>query len=276
MSLEYVIYADESSSAGRYYSDFYGGVLVRSTHLEYAKQRIAQAKADNNLFKEVKWNKVTEPYLPKYISLIDTFFDLVAEGVVKVRIMFRQTAQVPTGLHPHQINERYHRLYYQFLKHSFGLKYSDEGPVRVRVNLDMMPCTIEEKQRFADFIASISHLPEFRRARVEFARDQVSEVRSHDHDLMQCLDVVLGAMQFRLNDWHKEIPEGARKRGKRTVAKERLYKHISARIRALYPNFNIGESTGTGNDYSNRWKHPYRHWKFVPKSHKIDESRFKP
>ena len=39
-------------------------------------------------------------------------------------------------------------------------------------------------------------------------------------------------MAFRLNDKHKIKPPGQRTRGKRTIAKERLYKHISQRIRA--------------------------------------------
>ena len=82
--------------------------------------------------------------------------------------------------------------------------------------------------------------------------------------LAQCLDVVLGAMAFRLNDKHLEKPPGEKRRGKRTVAKERLYKAILADIRQLKPGFNIGISTGTGGDPTARWKAPYLHWRFVP------------
>ncbi|BCJ87503.1 hypothetical protein skT53_24880 [Effusibacillus dendaii] len=56
--------------------------------------------------------------------------------------------------------------------------------------------------------------------------------------------------------------------GKRTIAKEKLYKHINKRIREIYPNFNIGISAGTKNIHD-RWLHPYRHWLFVPSQHKI-------
>jgi hypothetical protein len=91
---------------------------------------------------------------------------------------------------------------------------------------------------------------------------------------MQCLDVVLGSMQFRLNDKHKEKPEGSRFRGKRTIAKEKLYKYISQRIRKIYPNFNIGVSTARS-DVRNSWLHPYRHWLFKPREYEIDVSKTK-
>jgi hypothetical protein len=58
------------------------------------------------------------------------------------------------------------------------------------------------------------------------------------------MDIILGAMAFRLNDLHKEKLDGSNKRGKRTIAKENLYKYILAEIRSFYPNFNIGITTG--------------------------------
>jgi len=64
------------------------------------------------------------------------------------------------------------------------------------------------------YLAGLEHGPAFRRAKVLIPRDQIAEVRSHDHVVMQFLDVVLGAMQFRLNDRHKRKPEGAAHRGK--------------------------------------------------------------
>ena len=68
----------------------------------------------------------------------------------------------------------------------------------------------------------------------------IGEVRSHDHVLLQCVDVILGAMFFRLNRLHLQIPAGASRRGKRTIAKEKLYKYILSEIRTIHPGFNIG------------------------------------
>jgi len=95
----------------------------------------------------------------------------------------------------------------------------------------------------------------------------ISEIKSHNHILLQSLDLILGAMQFRLNDKHKEKPQGSPTRGKRTIAKEKVYKHINKKIRDIYPNFNIGISTGTGGEIQNRWYHSYRHWSFKPENY---------
>jgi len=51
--------------------------------------------------------------------------------------------------------------------------------------------------------------------------------------------------------------------------------HILGRVRQIYTNFNIGESTGTQGDITNRWRHPYRHWKLIPKNHEREMSRWK-
>jgi hypothetical protein len=95
---------------------------------------------------------------------------------------------------------------------------------------------------------------------------------------MQALDVVLGSITFRLNDKHKIKPEGAKRRGKRTIAKERLYKFILKEIKRVThkESFNIGISTGLSDNNHSRWIDPYRHWLFKPKGSKVDKNAFKP
>jgi hypothetical protein len=80
-------------------------------------------------------------------------------------------------------------------------------------------------------------------------------------------------MAFRLNQKHLEKPEGAVRRGKRTIAKEKLYKHIHRKITDIRPHFNIGITTGTDGDSFNRFNHSYRHWLFIPKNKEMKKSR---
>jgi hypothetical protein len=277
MSLEYVIYTDESDRVGSYYSNFYGGVLVRSVDLRSIIDQMEDCKQRLNLYKETKWEKVSAGYLEKYVALMDEFFQHVAADRAKIRIMFTQNRFVPTRLNSEQRRTEYHRLYYQFLKHAFGLRYANDGtePVYVRVNLDQMPENREDNAQFKAFLVGLNQNSQLRQAGIRFRPDQIAEVDSHDHVLLQCLDVVLGAMSFRLNDKHKQMPPGQRQRGKKTIAKEKLHEFIRARICQIYPRFNIGETTGKGGEWANLWHHPYRHWKFVPTDHDIDENRSK-
>lgn len=59
------------------------------------------------------------------------------------------------------------------------------------------------------------------------------------------MDIILGAMNFKLNNMDKEKMLGSNRRGKRTIAKEKLYKNILRNIKTIYPNFNIGVSTSS-------------------------------
>lgn len=273
---EYIIFCDESDKHGRFFSNFYGGVLVGASQYQRITQRLNDMKAELNLYAELKWAKVTERYLPKYEAIIRCFFDEVSKGNLKVRIMFTQNARVPVGLTREDLELQYYKLYYQFLKHAFGLKYiRSESATRVRFYLDELPDSGEKVERFKGFLLGMGNWTGFTRAGITISKSDIAELRSHDHVLMQCLDVVLGSMSFRLNDKHKDKPDGAARRGKKTIAKEKLYKTILAEIRTLYPNFNIGITTGRHGDASELWTSPYRHWMFDSANSVYDGSRTK-
>jgi len=274
MSKELIIYGDESDRRGAFFSNFFGGALIQSTDLTEVVQTLRSVKDRENLFQEIKWTKVTENYLEKYKSVMLVFFDLVRRKKVRVRIMFTDNRYVPLGLTKEQRENDYFMLYYQFIKHAFGLRYVNDGgkPIRCRLLLDELPETEEKAETFKDYLSNLSLNKDFR-GKIVIDRRQIAQVCSHDHVILQCLDVVLGAMAFRLNQKHRYKPDGQRFRGKRTRAKESLYKFISEQIRSIYPNFNVGETTGKGEEgMKNTWGHPYRHWKFVPK-HYRRESR---
>jgi len=271
MTKEYIIYADESIKRGKKFSNFFGGALIRSQHLEFVNTSLKESLIRAGLHNEIKWTKVTSNYLQKYITVLDTFFDLIAEDKIKIRIMFTDNRFVPQGLTAEHREQEYFILYYQFLKHAFGLRYANKttSAIRCRLYLDDMPDT---KENIAKFKGYIEGLTKHFRQRIIMDREQIAEVKSHNHVVLQCLDVVLGSIQFRLNERHKEKPKGKTHRGSKTIAKEKLYRHIQKRIRQLRPHFNIGITTGKDGSLENLWYHSYRHWKFVPEERKMVES----
>ncbi len=272
----YIIFCDESDVSGKFYSNFYGGVLVGASQYERITARLNAEKLRLNLFGEAKWAKVSAPYLGKYQELIQAFFQEVHAGHLRVRIMFRQNAQVAVGLSRDQVEGSYFRLYYQFIKHAFGLPHHPPAgkPVALKLYFDVFPETREAVTQFKGYILGLKDNARIRQAGLTLAAEDIAEIRSHDHVLAQCLDIVLGSMSFRLNDKHKEIPQGQKRRGKRTIAKEKLYKTILAEICRIKPNFNIGISTGMSCE--ERWSAPYRHWKFVPSEVEYRQELTKP
>jgi hypothetical protein len=225
--VEYLIYCDESVSRGKYFSNFYGGALVRSTDLSIVEQKIRTCRNRLHLHQEMKWSKVTAQYLEKYIELIDVFFDLVADDRIKLRIMFTQNRYRPANLTAEQSDNEYFLLYYQFIKHAFGLSLADTVVPselhRVRLYLDRLPDTKEKVAQFKRYLVGLNEYRQFKLGKVFIDPNQIAEIESHEHYVLQGLDIVLGSMQFRLNDVHLEKPEGSRVRGKRTIAKEKLY-----------------------------------------------------
>lgn len=279
MGKEYIIYCDESDKRGPYFSNFYGGAIVSSRDLLSVTNILEAKKTELNLFGEVKWSKVTHNYFEKYFELMNCFFALIKENKIKIRIMFTQNRFVAKNLNAYQIEHEYFLLYFQFIKHAFGLQHAGDSGIdtKVRIYLDKLPFDTHAKiAEFKSFLHRLSNYSAFKEAGIILPEDQIAEVDSKHHVILQSLDIVLGAMTFRLNNKHKEKPEGKKRRAKRTVAKEKLYSSINTHIRKIHSGFNIGRSTGLRGEMSNAWHHPYRHWHFIPSEYDIDKTKDKP
>lgn len=275
----YTIYCDESAKKGKYYSNFYGGAILKSEDRQAIESLLREKQAELNISAEMKWTKITKNYEEKYIEFMNLYFDFIRTGRIKVRIMFTHNYKRPKNLTEDQKENQYFLLYYQMLKHAFGLAYCNPNTIdRVYITtlLDEIPDTTEKLNRFRGFISGIENTSAYRGRGIYFLRDQIASVDSKQHAIMQGLDIILGSMYFRLNDLHKEKADGQRTRGKRTIAKENVYKEINRQIRTIYPNFNIGMTTGCAHGEIDRWHQHYRHWCFKSSESEIDVNAVKP
>lgn len=269
----YIIYADESDKKGRFYSNFFGGVLLSADEQQRITRELDEVKAELGLTHEVKWQHVDSTCVDRYIEFVRAYFKYIASSRLKVRIMFTQNMRVPINLVKRHHDDQYFLLYYQFIKHAFGLKYADHSlhqAVFVAVLPDNIPDTKARIERFKDYLCRIPVSRFMRGTNLYIPKNSISDVDSKKHVILQGLDLILGAMCSRLNDKLKEKPAGKHRRGKRTLAKERLYKEINKEIRKIYPNFNVGVGTACHYGPSDRWTQPYRHWLFMPTAHAVD------
>lgn len=251
---------------------FMDGALVKVADIQEIEKELNAKKDELNLKGEIKWSKVTGNYLDKYMEMINLFFSFIKAGKIKVRIMFAQNAHVSDGLTKEQTDNEYSILYYYFLKDAFGMKYSNSTPYKTKVNfslyLDDLPCSKEQKEIFKKSL--FRNNVGFQQNNVEIT--EFVEIDSKKHVIQQCMDIILGSMNFKLNDFDKIKDEKTGKRSKRTIAKEKLYKVINKNIREIRKNFNIGITTGINGDQSNYWKHLYRHWNFISSYSHFDET----
>jgi hypothetical protein len=270
----YLIYCDESDKKGTHFSNFYGGALVSSDDRENVEALLNEKKQALNLMKEIKWQYITHNYKNKYIEFINLYFSLIANNKVKVRMMFTQNMFKARGLtSEHRANE-FFILCYFFIKRAFGLAHCNIKSldrIYISLMLDQIPDNAESISQFKRYLLRLNTSAAFKNSRVQINHDGISSINSKEHVILQGLDIILGAINFRLNDRYKEKPNGKRIRGKRTRAKEEVYRFINKKIRELYPNFNIGVSTAAIHA-TDRWGHPYRHWKFVPRNFERDKS----
>lgn len=265
MNEEYIIYCDESAKKGTYFSNFYGGAIVSGAQINIINDILNSKKKDLKLFGEIKWSKVTENYLEKYIEMVDLFFDCIQKYNIRIRIMFKPVCYIANNLTHNQIDNEYYLLYYQFVKKAFGFENSNpnkDKQISLRFYFDKLPNTPSRNHTFIDFVFNLNKLNIFKENNIIIKHENIAEVISHNHVILQCMDIILGSMNFRLNDLHKEKLPNSQKRGKKTIAKEKLYRHILKQIREIHPNFNIGVSTAL-HDWNN-WNIPYRHWCFIP------------
>ena len=165
--MEYLIFCDESLLKGQFFSHFYGGALVRSKDYEDVRKALEEKKQELNLFGEIKWTKVTANYLNKYLEMMDLYFKFIKEGKIKVRIMFQATEH---EIEEHNDADKYHILYYQFIKHAFGLPYRDEykdQDINLKLFFDEIPDTREQNDDFKAHICYLQELNLFKKAHIK-------------------------------------------------------------------------------------------------------------
>jgi hypothetical protein len=273
----YICYCDESDASGRFYSHFYGGALIEASKQQAIELELQSVKDRLNIFDgEMKWSKITEPYADKYIEFIEAVFDIIARGDMKIRIMFTQNRHVPY-LEDYHVDNEYFLLYYQFLKYAFGFRYATNGDetASAAILLDDIPHNTEKLSSFRNYLSSLSDFPVWQRAGFSIAASDITDVNSKNHNILQALDVILGGVQSRLNEKHTRPIAPLRRRGKRTIAKEKVYKVMMKRVWMIHPRFNVGITTGTPHGLEDRWHQPYRHWLFIPNNGEIDETKTK-
>jgi hypothetical protein len=218
-----IIYCDEFAKKGRHFSNFYGGALIRANERDAIEELLVSTKNNLYLFNELKWQRITDNYKDKYIAFLEVYFSLIIGNRLKIRIMFTQNQYRPTLLTDEHIDNEYFILYYQFIKHAFGLTHCNSNNIErvfVSLLLDQVPTSGAKFAKFKDYIQLLNNTDDFTSSRIYIPRDAIGSIDSHDHVILQGLDIVLKAMNFKLNDKHLEKPEGARRRGKRTRAKE--------------------------------------------------------
>lgn len=247
---KYIIVCDESKRHGPKYSYFFGGCIVDERQYEAISNELNSYKEFLGLH-EIKREKITTLNIGNYKKIIDLFFRYIRAGDIKVRIMYSPNNQL--NQFPHGQDELYSKLYYVFLKKAFSLFYAYED-INLKIFFDELPESLNTNKKFKNHLVScFINTSKNSANKVSLYPTNIFEVDSKKHVILQCIDVILGTIEFALNTPNEQ------KTSKRALAKIEMFNHICNYINLLYENFNFDESTGYFNCRKS-WMSPYRHF----------------
>ncbi len=145
MAQIFEVYADEawthsaaaSCEENRYWR-FFGGVFGSHGAMDHLEKKLRQVSQTHGLKKEVGWKNIFSGNIDCYKLLVECFFDHLHSTDIKYRQIFldRKYIHVPYDGASSAAVEVQFKLYYQFLKHSFGLSHIPHQGAEVRFILD--------------------------------------------------------------------------------------------------------------------------------------------
>lgn len=253
---KYILVADESTKNGKVFSYFYGGAILLERDYELFNNVLNNIKFKLNLG-ELKRTKITEKNYKDYILVLKMFFTLVKSGDIKIRVMFSPNEELLEI--PKKENVTYTKFYFAFIFNAFSIFYANKN-IELRLVFDDLPETKSQCNTFKNCI--ITKVRSNKRAntnRVYIDKQQIEEVDSKKHPILQCVDVIVGMVDYYLNTPKEEL-----KGSKRAKARYEIWKYILSQIEDINPNFIITETTQP--IYSHKgWLAKYKHFVYKQK-----------
>ncbi len=280
MARIYELCADEAWTHGgtplnRYWC-FFGGIFGLESDLSKLELALARIVQTHGHKIEIKWANVSRQSQSLYIELLNEFFSQLTSKDIKYRQRFldRMHVYVPARNETKQsaLDTQY-RVYYQFLKHHFGLQYLPRAQNQfdtVFIRLDEHSSQ-EHKLVLKTFAEKLPHW--LGRTDLHF---HVSFVESKAHLRLQICDLIMGAAGSYGIKMHLKRQPGQRGMSGKQKLRLEIAKYIYEKIKEIVLNqrntraFNWFDTTGIDDSVENQLHHKIRIWKFVPKSHRVD------
>ena len=281
MSTQYEVFIDEawtqSSKPLKRYWCFYGGIFGTQGSLDALEKKLDASAKRHGLRTEVKWGHISQDSFDAYVEFVDLLLTSVGDGDIKYRQVFLDRSYVWIPQHSEEalgdLDSQF-RICYQFIKHSFGLRYLPPDPdgadTRVSIRLDNHSSQ-QHKERLTKFCKLLPDT--LGRKDLDIA---VSFHNSKKIRRLQVCDLLMGAAGSHGNKMHQVRLGGRRGMSAKQKVRHNFCKYVYERLKEIDASsrgskaFNWFETTGLSDDPANRYAHPMRIWKFKPKYYKRD------
>lgn len=210
------IYSDESRHKGERFL-LLGAMWILEENVPILNERMAAIRKKYGYEKddkwidfrgEIKWQKVSTKYLPVYKEVVDLFFDLIDEHVIRFCCMLVDTHDQAVKQHNNIKTDGFYKLLYQLYLHNCQVPglykvYPDRiTNARHDVNLETLKRTLGSglRHKFED---KVNPLTAPKRYVLE-----ITPQESHKHESIQMVDLIMGALGYFQNRHFKV--EGAK------------------------------------------------------------------
>jgi hypothetical protein len=198
---EYYIYCDESS-INNDGNDFMiiGAIFVDKEIKNQVKNKINKIKKRHGYYKELKWSKATERYLPAYKEIVDYFYSIDGKDFRFCCIEVDKRKIKYNDYHNGDEELAFYKFYYELLKNKF------ESDAFYNIFLDFKPNKNKHRIKF---------LNSYWNKRIFYYKNSiiknVSSLESSKNSIMQVADLFIGAVGHAINFQEKETGNLAKK-----------------------------------------------------------------
>lgn len=266
---KFLIYADEAwtqnhkTSENRYHC-FFGGFLATPQEFKQFENDLILLQKKHKQSKEIKWAKLSKNNIDFYkeiIILVENF--LCINRFSKYRQFFMDRHHEYSGLQTNTLDSQF-KMYYQFLKHSFGLQYIPFKNIHIVFFLDTHSSHYH-KEKLKEFSIDLPRILNRSDIKIE-----IKFIDSKKSKILQVCDLLMGTAGYYGNAIFERKVNGRKQITKHQKLKRdfgkntyNMLRNIDAKFRNTKA-FNWFESTGIESCKSNSYHHKLRIWKFIP------------
>ncbi len=192
---DYVFIADEAGISNDRFT-VVGGICMHKSTVQTVYKTLSEYRELFNMKAELKWSKISDQKETEYKWLVDYFFALNNSNKLHFHaIVFDSHAWNHQKYNEGEGDTGLSKLYYQLLLHKFICKCGSAGSLYACMDHRNSKTSLEELRRMLNAASVRDH-------GLNSPLKQLVSKHSHDDDLLQLNDVILGAVCAVRNNKH--------------------------------------------------------------------------
>ncbi len=199
----YRIFADESRQTKDRFMGF-TGLIINENDISNIREAITELRNSTNLHAEIKWTKVSKKRVEDYKKFIELIHRFCFDKIICIKTLIIDNHKVNNN----KYNDRDRELgFYKFYFQLF-LIFLREEYVNNTTKIILHPDYRSTKYPIKN-IVSILNNTAFKRYQKASVVADIEPFKSKDDDIIQIIDLILGAIGYYKNEYH--LKQGASK-----------------------------------------------------------------